>query len=137
MKTVSLLTTAALLSGALQVRAIEPESVLQRQQRLFNRSIKPYVARPVSVVGFLKDGKFGGWLEFAGWGAYVRACSESELPLLDSLNGLTGTFVLVAGVLRHQPAVITPPGYTGIPEHFYFCVAEIQVTSATPSRNPQ
>ena len=113
----------------------------------FKREMMSKVGQKVTVVGTLREGKDGFWLEFNNWGAYIRATSDSGIAQANYFYAHfhSGQTVKVTGVLRHfedpkQPstdkdgrAVQTEP------EHFFFDVAEVKISLWSPpaEKNPK
>jgi hypothetical protein len=92
------------------------------------------IGKTVTVTGrYNAAAKFGGWISFDGWGAYVYTRSESPAGLQaeKSAGDLHNRQIKITGPLRHQPAKPSATGReTGIPEHFYFDPVECKFEEA-------
>jgi len=90
------------------------------------------VTKTVTVAGILIGGKLGYFLKYENWGFDVYAASDKDLAKLNTLSPLVDKRVVVTGVLRFNKGYIpagTKPA-TGVPEHFYFDIAEVEISAA-------
>lgn len=107
----------------------------------FKREMLPKVGQKITVVGTWSDEtKQCCWLAFNDWGAYIYATKESGLAKQNDLfaHFRNGQTVKVSGILRH----FAPPPGTGKdkrgrivqiePEHFFFDVAEVEMSPWFP-----
>jgi hypothetical protein len=106
----------------------------------FKSEMMPKVGQKITVVGTLHDGKQGFWLAFSNWGAYIYAGNKSgtakEIGLYAQFR--RGQTVKVTGTLRHfaePPATKEeeqhPRSVQRPPEHFFFDVAEVEMSVDT------
>jgi hypothetical protein len=106
----------------------------------FKREMMPKVGTSITVEGVLLSGKLGWLLSFNGWGIYIYARRDADVPKMNQLNKHWDRQVTVKGTLRYSPAAA--PQTTGAmvaavaPEHFYFDVAEAKVAGKLVLRKP-
>jgi len=100
----------------------------------FKQQMMPRVGKPMTVVGTLEIGKLGWWVSFAEWGVDIYATKETDIPKVSALHRFAESRVIVCGTLRHCEAVVTDGHMTGIPEHFFFDVADASITAADEQR---
>ncbi len=94
----------------------------------YKRHMMPKVGTRVSLVGILKSGKLGWFLAADGWGVYIYATHDSDLPKQNELDRLQDRRVRAIGVLRyHAGSLSERSDVASIPEHFYLDVAEVRV----------
>ncbi len=91
----------------------------------------PQVGSKVTVVGELESGKLGWWLSSQEWGIYLytTTTNRSDLAKMSSLYKFRGNRVKMTATLRHRNHQESGnPLVANIPEHFYFDVAEVDVS---------
>ena len=98
----------------------------------FKRKMMPQVGRKITVKGMLASAKLGRIVMFDHWGIYVYARHESDSDRMKSLDAFNSQSVKVTGILRYTSGSATQrTNEASIPEHFFFDVAEVQVSGAT------
>lgn len=127
------LTIAALVLSASAAGAGRQSSDFARSKR----RMMPNVGRKITVVGVLASAKLGWIVNSKGWGVYVYALRDSDIPKMNALNGLSGRTVKATGTLRYSPG--SSPARTdvveaGVPEHFFFDVAEVKIIASRATR---
>ena len=99
----------------------------------FKRKMMPQVGRKITVKGMLASAKLGRIVMFDHWGIYVYARHESDSDRMKSLDAFNSQSVKVTGILRYTSGSATQrTNEASIPEHFFFDVAEVQVSGAHP-----
>jgi hypothetical protein len=96
------------------------------------REMMPHVGQKMTVVGTLTSGKLGWVVNFDKGFVYIYGSDMSEMNRLGRFAGRT---VEVTGTLRYSPApepVKSPVAVAMVPEHFYFDLADVSVTSVPP-----
>jgi hypothetical protein len=93
----------------------------------FKEKMLPKVGQRIEVAGTFESGKSGWWVSFDGWGIYIYALRDTDLPKENDLNRFYQHKVSILGTLRHRDALIADGTVAGIPEHFFFDVAEATV----------
>jgi hypothetical protein len=93
----------------------------------FKEKMLPKVGQRIEVAGTLQGGKLGWWLSFDEWGVYIYSLRDTDLSKQNDLNRFDQRKVTVRGILRHRDALVPDGIAAGIPEHFYFDVAEATV----------
>lgn|GEM_PF-74952 len=102
----------------------------------FKREMMPQVGRKITAVGVLKSAKLGWFVAFDGGGVYIYATGASRGEKMSDLNRFEGQTVKATGVLRHfsKPASVPSTEVAAVPpEHFFFDVDEVQVSSTISS----
>jgi hypothetical protein len=98
----------------------------------FKREMMPKVGHKITVVGVLASAKLGWRVTFKNGGIYIYTVQDSsERKALDSFTGRT---VEVSGTLQYSPGSPAPRNdVASVPEHFFFDVAEVKESSASPA----
>jgi hypothetical protein len=132
------LTLACSHSTAVVKETIQPIDVTSTPQKepssfeIFKRNMMPHVGQNITVVGDLKSGKLGWWIELKDWGVYIRPMKDPDIAKMNELDRFADHTVQVTGTLQYSPE--PPPSSPDRvearpPEYFYFDVAEAQVVS--------
>jgi hypothetical protein len=101
----------------------------------YKREMMPKVGTRVSVVGILKSGKLGWFLETDGWGIYIYATNDSGLARENNLDRLFGRRVRATGTLQYRPGSYPERAdVAGVPEHFCFDESEVEVIAVRHRR---
>jgi hypothetical protein len=101
-----------------------PQSAFVR----YKRKMLPNVGKTISVTGVLQFGKLGWFLAAGDWGIYILAVNDSDLKKANDLDVFSGRRVRATGTLLHRAASNPKSlGAAGMPEHFFFDVAEVKV----------
>jgi hypothetical protein len=104
----------------------------------FKRKNMPKVGHKITVVGILASAKLGWIVTFKSGGIYVYAVQNSDISKMKTLDSFNGRTVKVTGTLRYSPGSATQrTDVASVPEHFFFDVAEVKVSSRNPSRQEQ
>jgi hypothetical protein len=101
----------------------------------FKREMMPQVGQKTTVVGVLKAGKLGFWIDYKHWGVYIYAAKDHDLEKMNELDRFFDHTVEVTGTLQYFPEPPAPKSDIAEarpPEHFYFDVAEAKVISLKP-----
>ncbi len=99
----------------------------------FKRKMMPQVGHQITVKGMLASAKLGPIVMFDHWGIYVYARHQSDSDRMKSLDAFKGQSVKVTGILRYTSGSATlRTDEASIPEHFFFDVAEVQVSGPHP-----
>jgi hypothetical protein len=101
----------------------------------FKREMMPHVGQKTTVVGVLKSGKLGYWIDYKDWGVYIYATKDHDVAKMNELDRLFEHMVEVTGTLQYFPEPPAPKSAVVVaipPKHFYFDVAEAKVTSLKP-----
>ena len=135
-------------TGVVKVNeSIQPIDVTSTPQKepssfeIFKRNMMPHVGQNITVVGDLKSGKLGWWVDLKDWGVYIRPMKDPDIAKMNELDRFADHTVQVTGTLQYFPE--PPPSSPDRvearpPEHFYFDVAEAQVVSLkSPPRSKQ
>src|SRR6266705_6463036 len=128
---ISTLITAFLLSAFI----VGASTQNTRTTNSFIREMKAKVGRKITVVGVLKSAKLGWFVAFDGGGGNIYASGSSGGEKMSDLNRFEGQTVKATGVLRHfsKPSVPSTEIAAVPPEHFFFDVDEVQVSSTSSS----
>jgi hypothetical protein len=102
------------------------------KQEAFRRDMLPKVGQRIAFVGMVTPGKFGPYVTPDNWvGVYVKTTTTNRADLL-KLNGIDrqrGRTIKIEGVLHRAEersgTKLHGVEVSGIPEHFYFDVAEV------------
>ncbi len=103
----------------------------------FKKKMLKQVGRRITVVGTVNaNAKFGAWISFDDWGAYVYPdnTTQKRQPAQQLTDGHS---VRLVGTLHHRegnPGENNSLPISGIAEHFYFELADIIVTDLTDKR---
>src|ERR1041385_2656163 len=125
---------AALVAAiCLSVRAGSPTEDPRGEK--FERKMLPKVGRKISMVGTIMPSKFGPLLTADHWtGVYIIATTtnNADFAKLNTIARLKDYELKVVGILhrvhrvhRAEPRPPSDPSVAGVPEFFYFDVAEI------------
>ena len=123
--------TAILLSASIFTASTQIET---RTFVGFKREMTPKVGKKITVVGVLKSAKLGWFVAFDSWGVYIYATGSSDGARMTRLNTFEGRMVRATGTLRYFPKPAPPPEPVIAavpPEHFYFDVNEVEVSSTS------
>ncbi len=128
---INTLITAFLLSAFIVCASTQNT----RTTNSFIREMKAKVGRKITVVGVLRSAKLGWFVAFDGGGVYIHATGSSRGEKMGDLNRFEGQTVKATGVLRHfsKPSVPSTEIAAVPPEHFFFDVDEVQVSSTSSS----
>lgn len=128
---ISTLITAFLLSAFIVCASTQNTGTTNS----FIREMKAKVGRKITVVGVLRSAKLGWFVAFDGGGVYIYATGASRGEKMSDLNRFEGQTVKATGVLRHfsKPSVPSTEIAAVPPEHFFFDVDEVQVSSTSSS----
>lgn len=100
----------------------------------FKQKLMPHVGKEFTASGHFQAGKFGWWISFDGWGAYIESKNTNSLPRLNALGRFRDKEVTVKGMLHLQPERrSTNTMAAGIPEHFYFDAGKCEVIEKSES----
>jgi hypothetical protein len=98
----------------------------------FKRQMMPKVGMKITVVGVLRSAKLGWLVAFKDWGIYIYPTqSSSGIANMNSLDRFEGSTVKATGTLRYfAPQPLAPGVIAAVPpEHFFFDIAEVEITS--------
>ncbi len=102
----------------------------------FKREMMPKVGKKITVTGTLRSAKLGLLVEFKGMGIYIYATKNSDSPKMSALNAFVDQPVKATGRLRYNPGSHSDQAVAAlIPEHFYFDVAGVKVSSDQAPRS--
>src|SRR6266700_614797 len=122
--------SAVLLSASIVCASMQNTRTFEA----FKRRMMPQVGSKITVVGVLKSAKLGWFVAFDGGGVYIYATGASRGEKMSDLNRFEGQTVKATGVLRHfsKPASVPSTEVAAVPpEHFFFDVDEVQVSSTS------
>src|SRR6266700_5869132 len=121
--------SAVLLSASIVCASMQNTRTFEA----FKRRMMPQVGSKITVVGVLKSAKLGWFVAFDGGGVYIHATGSSRGEKMSDLNRFEGQTVKATGVLRHfsKPSVPSTEIAAVPPEHFFFDVDEVQVSSTS------
>jgi hypothetical protein len=122
---------AALLAAiCLSLRAGSPTEDPRGEK--FERQMLPKVGRKLSMEGTIMPGKFGPLLTADHWtGVHIitTTTNSADFAKLNTIRRLENHLLKVVGILhrvhRAGPRPPSDPNVAGVPEFFYFDVAEI------------
>ena len=107
------------------------------RQDQFRRDMLTKVGEKISFIGTVRPGKFGPYVTPDDWvGIYIetRTTNRADLAKLNSIDRQQGRRFRVEGVLhlaKESPGrEIHGVPVSGIPEHFFFDVAEISFSES-------
>ena len=95
----------------------------------------PHVGQKTTVVGVMKPGKLGWWVDFKNWGVYIKATKDHDVAKMNELDPFLDHTVEVTGTLQYLPEPDAPEtdlAEARPPEHFYFDVADVKVDQYRP-----
>jgi hypothetical protein len=108
----------------------------------FERQMLPKIGRKISMVGTIMPGKFGPLLTADHWtGVYIitTTTNNADFAKLNTIARLEDHALKVVGVLhrvhRAKPRPTSDPSVAGVPEFFYFDVAEISFSEVKVKGN--
>jgi hypothetical protein len=94
----------------------------------------PKVGQKITVTGVLASAKLGWIGTFDNWGIYIYTVHNSDNSKMNALASFQGQTVAVTGALRYSPgSSSTRTDVASVPEHFFFDVAEVKVTTQRPA----
>jgi hypothetical protein len=141
----ALTLTGCSYSTSVVNESIQPIDVTSSTQKepssfeIFKREMMPQVGQKTTVVGVMKLGKLGSWVDFKGWGVYIKATKDHDIAKMNELDQFLDHTVEVTGTLQYSPEPPAPKTdviEARAPEHFYFDVAEAKVISLkAPARS--
>jgi len=111
----------------------------------FKQEMLPKVGERITFVGSVTPGKFGPYLTSDHWvGIYIEATTtnRADLAKLNTIDREQGHMLKVVGVLHftqgHPGQIIDGVQVAGVPEHFFFDVAEVSFseTRVRPDEKP-
>jgi hypothetical protein len=95
----------------------------------------PQVGQKTTVVGVMRLGKLGWWVDYKDWGVYIYATKDHDVAKMNELNRFADHSVKVTGTLQYFPEPPAPQSDLAEarpPEHFYFDIAEAKVGQYRP-----
>ena len=99
----------------------------------FKRKMMLKVGQKITVEGELALAKLGWIVRLDHWGVYIYAVQDSDTSKMRALDSLTGQAIKVTGTLKYSPGSPAPRSdVASVPEHFFFDVAEVKVSSNRP-----
>src|SRR5207249_2414368 len=70
---------------------------------------------------------------FEDWGVHIYAIQDSDNSKMKARESFNGKTINAIGTLRYTPGSSSPRTDAGVPEHFFFDVAEAKVTTSHPA----
>jgi len=127
------------LLGALSPHAFGGSPTSDPRGEQFKREMLPKVGQKITMVGTITPGKFGPYLTSDRWvGIYIvtTTTNRADLAKLNVVDRLHDHTLKVVGTLHHAEARVSRnPMVSGLPDYFYFDVAEISFSEIKSTQN--